>query len=136
MSSLQEFLNANPVDNLTAEVTISDRFKDQEGNVLKFKIKAMTNQEFEMLRKKALKPKKGGKFEFDSAIFNNDIVLNYTVVPDFKDAESIKKMGCTSPEQYLGRVLLAGEVQELAQQISKLSGFDQDMDELIEEAKN
>lgn len=136
MSSLQEFLNSNPIDNLTDEVVVSDRFKDKDGNLLKFKIKAMTNPEFEELKKKALKSKKGGKFEFDSARFNNDIVINYTLVPDFKDAESIKKMGCMSPEQYLGRVLLAGEVQELAQQISKLSGFDQDMDSMVEEAKN
>jgi hypothetical protein len=63
-------------------------------------------------------------------------VLNHTIEPNFKDADSIKKAGCQSPEQFLYRSLLAGEIAELAQQISALSGFDKDMEETVEEAKN
>lgn len=139
MSALQEFLNANPVDNLTAEVLISDRFKDKEGNILKFKIKAMTNDEFEEIRKKATKIdfKKGKRnVDFDARKFNEQVVINHTIDPDFKNAESIKKVGCMSPEQYLNKVLLAGEIAELAEQIQILSGFEKDMSDLVEEAKN
>ena len=59
-----------------------------------------------------------------------------TIEPNFKDADSIKKAGCQSPEQFLYKSLLAGEIAELAQQISALSGFDADMEEMVEEAKN
>lgn len=138
MITLQEFLNANPIDNLTADVLISERFKDAEGNLLKFKIKAMTNEEFNQIRKKATVMHTKGKrrVEMDIKTLNDEIVIQNTLVPDFKDAESIKKLGCHSPEQYLNKVLLPGEITELALQIQQLSGFDQDLEDLVEEAKN
>jgi len=137
MSTLQAFLNSNPVDNLTAEVVVSDRFKDSEGNLLKFKIRAMNSDEFEDCRKKAMTIS-GGKrrnVELNLGKLNAAIVINCTLEPNFKDAESIQKLGCTTPEQYLNKVLLPGEIVELSSQIQQLSGF-KDMDELVEEAKN
>lgn len=138
MSTLQEFLNLNPVDNVVNEVIVSDRFKDENGSPLRFKIKAMTNAEFEEARKKAttIKTKKGGSFDFDTRKFNETIIINHTINPEFKDANSIQKMGCITPEQYLNKVLLAGEIAELANQIQTLSGFDKTFEEDIEEAKN
>ena len=38
MSTLQDFLNRNLVDNLTKEVAISDRLRDENGALLKAKI--------------------------------------------------------------------------------------------------
>ena len=70
--SLQEFLNANPVDGLTEEVVVSKRFKDKEGNVLKFKIKAMSPVEHADLQKKCMTIKKGGKMDFDVVIATPD----------------------------------------------------------------
>ncbi|MGK5512054.1 phage tail assembly chaperone [Brevibacillus formosus] len=135
MSTLQEFLNANPVDNLTEEVYISERFKDEDGNAFLFKIKAMTNKEFNDIRKRATKVK-GRKAEFDVEAFNRSIVIQHTIVPDFKNAESLQGLGCMTPDQYLEKVLLSGEIVELASQIQKLSGFDVEMEALVEEAKN
>lgn len=135
-STLQEFLNAHPIDGLTDEVIVSPRFKDKEGNILKFKIKAMTNETFNDLRKRYTRIGKGRKVEFDSVGFNNAVVIEHTLDPNFKDAESLKKLGCATPEEYLSRVLLPGEIAALAQKISELSGFDVEMEELVEEAKN
>lgn len=136
MSTLQDFLNSNPVDNLTEEVVVSNRFKDKEGNFLKFKIKAMSGPEFEDVRKRSTTIQKKGKVEFNAQRFNNTSVINNTLEPSFKDAESIKKLGCSTPEEYLNKVLLPGEIATLAEHIQKLSGFDTDMEELVEEAKN
>lgn len=135
MSTLQDFLNANPVDDLTEEVVVSDRFKDKEGNALKFKIKVMTNAKFNELRRRATK-QKGRKIEFDPNAFQLGIVIEHTLEPDFKNAESLQKLGCMNPEQYVEKVLLPGEIVELASQIQKLSGFDVEMEELVEEVKN
>lgn len=134
--SLQEFLNANPVDNLTDEVAVSPRFKDKEGKPLMFTIRAMTTKEFESIRKASMDTRKGRKVEFDAQRFNIKTVIDHTVVPDFKDADSIQKLGCRTPEEYVQRVLLAGEVATLASEIQKLSGFDVEMEDLVEEAKN
>lgn len=136
MSNLQDFLNANPVDNLTEEVAVSPRFKDKDNNLLKFKVKAMTNAEFDEIRKAATTVKKGRKIEFDAHKFNLQMVVNHTVEPNFKQVDSIKKLGCSTPEEYVQRVLLAGEVSTLATKIQELSGFDVSMEELVEEAKN
>ncbi|MEK5167166.1 XkdN-like protein [Paenibacillus sp. FSL R5-0527] len=132
---LQEFLNANPVDNLTEEVVVSPRFKDEKGNPLKFTIKAMTEEEFEDIRKKSTQLRKK-QVDFDNRKFNLNVAINNTVYPDFKNAESIKKLGVTTPEEYVQKVLLAGELATLVQKISELSGFDVEMSELVEEAKN
>ncbi len=134
--SLQDFLNDHPVDNLTEDVVVSPRFKDAGGQLLKFTIKAMTSREFDELRRSATEIRKGRKVEFDAQRFHLRVVVNHTVYPDFKHAESLAKLGVHTPEEYVQRVLLAGEIVTLAQKITELSGFDVDMEALVEEAKN
>lgn len=135
MSKLMDFLVSNPTENLTEEIIVSDRFKDGE-EILKFKIKAVSPEDFSDLQKQCTKVGKKGKVNFDSKMFNEQLVINYTVDPNFRDAESIKKAGCMTPEQLLNKVLLAGEVATLVEEISALSGFDRDLESLREEAKN
>ncbi|MDU2591713.1 MAG: hypothetical protein E7C86_03750 [Paeniclostridium sordellii] len=135
MSKLMDFLVSNPIENLTEDIIISDRFKVRE-EILKFKIKAVSPDEFSELQKQCTKVGKKGKVNFDSKMFNEQLVINYTVDPNFRDAESIKKAGCMTPEQFLNKVLLAGEVATLVEEISTLSGFDKDLDSLREDAKN
>ncbi|BDU92669.1 phage tail assembly chaperone [Clostridium perfringens] len=135
MSKLTEFLLNNTVENLTEEVIVSDRFK-VDGEILKFKIKAVNPDEFSDLQKQCTKVGKKGKVNFDSKMFNEQLIINYTVDPNFKDAEVVKKAGCMTPEQLVNKVLLAGEVATLVEEISALSGFDKDLEELREEAKN
>lgn len=135
MSTLQDFLNANPIDNLTEEVIVSERFKDSNNNPMKFKVKAMTNDTFNDLRKRATKVN-GRKVEFDASAFNLGVIIENTLDPDFKNAESLKKLNCTTPGQYVEKVLLPGEIVELASQIQRISGFDVEMKALVEEVKN
>lgn len=135
MSTLQDFLNSNPVDNLTDEVPISDRFKDKKGNLLKFKIKAMDDTAFEEIRKRSMQRVGKNRTELKLKEFNSAIAISHTLEPNFKDAESIKKLGCATPEEYLSKVLLPGEIVKLSDEIQQLSGF-KSLDELVEEAKN
>lgn len=131
MSTLTQFLLDNPVDNITAEVIVSSRLAN-----FPFKIKAMTGPEFAEYQKLATRIGKHKKVEFNNKVFNELVVLNHTVEPNFRDADLIKKAGCTLPEQFLYKSLLAGEISELSQQISTLSGFDRDIEDTIDEAKN
>lgn len=134
--SLQEFLNSNPVDNITAEVPVSKRFTDKEGKLMLFKIKPMDEKEHNELSKKCTTIKSRGKTEFDSRKFNSSMVIENTLYPDFKDAASIKAVGVKTPEEYLRKVLLSGEVTKLVEEIMALSGFDNSMEDLVTEAKN
>ncbi len=131
MSKLLEFLAETPVDNITEEIVVSARLAQ-----FKFKIRAMTGPEFSEYQKQATRIEGNKKVKFDSKLFNELTVINHTMDPNFRDAEAIKKAGCTTPEQFLYRSLLAGEIAELSQQISKLSGFDKELQEVVEEAKN
>lgn len=135
MSKLQEFLKAHVIKDLTAEVKVSDRFKDEQGNILTFTIKAMTNPQWESYRREAMTINKQGTITINMDRLNKLIVINHTVDPNFKDAASIQALGCQTPEEYVDLVLLPGELAQLSQEIQRLSGF-KPMDELVEEAKN
>jgi len=134
--NLQEFLNANRVDNITKEIIVSERFKDENGNLLKFKIKPISQKELGILKNKHTSYSKKGKLIVDSSALTVDLIINCTVEPDFKDSRSINDLGVVTSEQYIDKVLLAGEITTLEQAIMKISGFGQDMSELIEQAKN
>lgn len=131
MSTLLEFLVDNPIDNLTEEVIVSQRLSK-----FPFKIKAMNGPEFAEYQKMATKIGKRNKIEFNQQLFNELVILNNTIEPNFKEAEMIKKAGCNTPEQFLYTRLLAGEIAELAKKISALSGFETEFNELVDEAKN
>lgn len=131
MSALMDFLLENPIDDVTSKVMVSERLKAHP-----FTIKAMAGPEFDSYSKSATKIHKGKKVDFNSGRFNEMVVINHTVDPNFKDADFIKRAGCMTPEQLMYKTLLSGEIAELTQKIASLSGFDQEMDELVEEGKN
>lgn len=133
--TIQQFLNQHTVDGITKEIIVSDRFKDDNGELFKFKIKAMTQSDFEEIKKKALFGKPDGG-EIDEDILNCFIIIENTINPSFKNSESFKILNCSSPRQYLNKVLLSGEIAFLAQEIIKLSGFDRSVSELSEIVKN
>lgn len=140
MSVLKDFLleNADVIDK-EVEVAISPRFKDKDGNLLKFKIKPMNGEEFGKYQKQSTTLNVMGKKKetsFDSAKFNNLCIINHCVDPNFKEADFLKSLGVQTPEQAVSKVLLAGEIVELGNQISRISGFDVDINEEIEKAKN
>ena len=140
MSVLKEFLMENTnITDKEFEVKVSNRFKDKNGNQLKFKIKPVSGEQFGEYQKKCSTIEFTGKKRvatMDSNRFNNLVIINHCVDPDFKDAELIKSVGAQTPEQAIQKLLLAGEIAELATQISNISGFDVDINEEIENAKN
>ena len=136
MTALTDFLLANPVNTIEKEVIVSKRIKDAEGNLLKFKVKPMLNEQYLEYQNQCLVPKKGGKIDFNAKRFNQLVILNHTVEPNFRNAELIQQAGCTTPEQLLNKFVLAGEIQVLSEQIREISGFADSLDELVDEVKN
>lgn len=129
MNELELFLNLPDVGNIEEEVFVSQRLG-------KFKVRAMTADEHgEYMKRSRGKVKKDG-MDFDSAKFNLLIVAGQTVYPNFNNAELLKKSGCATPLEFIKRKLKAGEIAELAKQICEISGFDEDINEDVEEAKN
>lgn len=134
--TLQEFLNkGKSVKSITKDIIVGDRFKDENGKDMAFTIKALTVEQMEKYRENATTFVKD-KFKFNAGKFNTSIVIECCTYPNFKDAESVKARNLNTPEEYLRDVLLPGEITALSKEIQALSGYDVDINDLIEEAKN
>lgn len=137
MMNFQDFLNkSQSVSEATKQVVIGSRFKDEDGKDYAFTIKAMSGEKIEMLRSNFRKIDTSGNFKFDEFGFNTKIVIDCTTYPNFKDAESIKARGKSTPEGYVQDILKPGEIEALAEAIKSFSGYGTSINELIEEAKN
>lgn len=119
------------------EVILSERFKDEEGKVVPFKIKPVTGEENDALVKMCTtytNDKKGRSRKFDATRYNRALCVAATVFPDFRDTELCSAYGVVDPELLVAKMLLVGEYQKLSEEILSLSGLLDDDAE--EEAKN
>ena len=129
MDSLEKFLALPDVTDIVEKVFVSERLGS-------FKVRAMTADEHGNYQKRAMgKILKGGA-DFDSGKFNLLVVAGQTVEPDFSNAELLKKAGCSTATEFIKRKLKAGEIAELSNKICEISGFETDIDEDVETAKN
>ena len=134
MSKLSVFLH--PVSTKEEkEVIISNRFQDENGESVPFRIRALTQEENDAITKKATRRIKenGQSVEwFDSVDFCHRLVVAATVYPDFSSKELCEGYGVMDPLLVPGKMLFSGEYSKLLQAIKELSGFE----DLEEEAKN
>lgn len=135
MSRLSAFLHPIPVQQ-EKEVVISDRFVDENGNAVPFKIRALTQEENEALVKQSRRMRRiDGRWQekLDNMELSRRTVVAATVEPDFSSQEMCDAYGVLDPLMVPGKMLLSGEYARLMQEITDLSGFDADIGE---EAKN
>ena len=132
MSKLSAFLN--PVSaGEEKEVVISNRFVDEKGGVVPFKIGAITQEEHdEIIKKSTRRVKENGQTveRLDNVEFSRRMVVTATVEPDFTQKEMCEAYGVIDPTMVPGKMLLSGEYAKLMKEISALSGFDSVEDEL------
>lgn len=129
MTDFEKFLALPDVADITEKVFVSERLGE-------FKVRAMTADEHGNYQKRAMgKILKGGA-DFDGGKFNLLVVAGQTVEPDFSNAELLKKANCATATEFIKRKLKAGEIAELANKICEISGFDSDINDEVEEAKN
>ena len=134
MSALSAFLHPAVVSE-EKEVIISQRFLDEKGKPVPFKVRSLTQKENNANVRAATHRKKvGNQWQdvLDSSELSARTVVDGTVFPDFRSAELCEAYGTKDPIQMPGKMLLAGEFLKLLNAINELCGFD-DPDE---EAKN
>ncbi len=130
MSALLEFLAANDVSDITEEVKVSNRFPE------KFKIKALTQSKFNEIQKKCQSRVNKDGASFDTGKFNMNCILEGCVYPNFSDVGFVNTLKASTPTEAITKCMLPGEITDLAKAILSLSGFDDDINDDIEEAKN
>lgn len=131
--SLNAFLNPIQVEN--EHVAVSKRFLE-DGKPVKWEIRAITSAENDILLKKNSKKDKKGMETFDRLGHQNDLMVAAVVYPDLHNAELQKAYGVMGAPQLLGKMLTVGEATFLATEIKRISGLDDDTEDLVEEVKN
>ena len=125
MSKLSAFLH--PVTTQEEkEIVISQRFQDEKGAPVPFKIRALTQEENDQIIKQATRQIRvnGQPLEsLDTADYNRRVVVAGTVEPDFRAKEMCDAYGVLDPLLVPGKMLLAGEFSKLNREIAALSGF-------------
>lgn len=135
MDNLNIFLH--PEQQGEEEVVISDRFKDENGDPVKFRIRPLSQEENERIIKACTitsRNRSGQKEKvFDDERYRRMIVVNGTVYPDFQNKELCDGYGVIDPLLVPSKMLLVGEYSKLADAIATLSKIGEDV---TEEAKN
>lgn len=124
---IYDFLMENTIDNyLEKDVLVSTRFKDENGEILKFKIKTLASKEIAEIEKRA---KQNGTLQTVL------IIETACLEPNFKSVELQNKYGVYGAENLINKILLAGEIATLSDEILKLNGFGKTFEEVFVEAK-
>lgn len=138
--SLSAFFANNVQSEITEEVVVSERFKDEEGKPIPWKLRTMTEAENEEIRKSSTrkaKQKNGMQVpDLNPDLYVAKMVVACVVYPNLKDAELLQSYGVMAADELLKKMLLAGEYAALAQKVQEINGFDKDINDLVEEVKN
>lgn len=136
MSKLSAFLNPEVIEK-TKEIVISDRFKDENGELATVKIRSLSQSDNEKLIASATKriKKRGVEEEyFDKILYNKRLVLESVVEPDLRSEELCKAYGVIDPLDVASKMFWIGEHNKLLAEIAKISNINLDLE--AEEAKN
>lgn len=139
--NLQAFMVQNQRTEEVVERIVSDRFRNEKGEVEPFKLRGVTTKEEMKIRKSCMVEvavKKGVKVkQLDQEQFMLKMAAACVVYPDLKAEELQNFFGVRGEEDTLLELLSApGEYQELLSAMQELNGYGKDMNQLKEEAKN
>ena len=134
--NLSKFLEAPDIASLKGEY-----FLKRLG--VTFAYGAMTDQQLSEYQNACMKPdfagKKGAARKssiLDFGKFKKTVIANHVIEPNIADPEFLKKGGWALPSEFIDAKLTPGEVLDLYQGINSLSGFEDSLDDDIEDAKN
>lgn len=139
MSNLSAFFAQNVNSEIIEEVVISDRFKDETSNPIAWKLRSMTEEENEAIRKSAQrKVREKGVVTIDTNTeeYLAKLVVSSVIFPDLKDADLQKSYGVMGSDRLLRKMLLPGEYAALLQKVQEINGFDKGVNDFADEVKN
>jgi hypothetical protein len=104
-----------------------------------FTVKAIDGQTINRLRDQATHYVGKGankKAQLNEEEFNGSLIVEACITPDFNNAKLLAKYGARDGADCVQKALLAGEIMALQEAILRLSGFEDNNDEELEEVKN
>ena len=137
MSNISKFFKKKLEKEIT-EYIASERFVDDKGEYIPFKLEKLTNKEFDKIRDKYMinSMKNGQKtVEFDNNGFTQELVTRVIVEPNLQDAELQEFYGAFGEYDLLLEMLEVGEKMALEQKIMSLHTFNEEFKKVVEEIK-
>lgn len=122
------------------KVPISKRFVDKKGNVIPFVFKPITTERIDELEKENTTYKnikgRGRVKDLDTQRFYARIAIESTIYPDFRSKELREAYQTADPVEVAKRVLsVGGEYANWLNKAIEINGFEDDLEDLEEEAK-
>lgn len=135
MNALQQFLLESNIKNLKKTINLGGRLEDHP-----ITIKALDGDKYNSFQQMCIENSNSPKKRrFNSKKFNELVCIECLTDPNMKDPEFLnaaRQKGIADSTQLLYHCFLAGEIAVIAEQALKLSGFDRDVEEEMDEVKN
>lgn len=140
--NLTAFLKQNAMLPENQKVVVSDRFQNPDGTPALWEIRAITSGEEEKIKKdctrKAQVPGRKNLYlpETDMEKYQLRLAAACTVCPNLNDKELQDSYGVMGADDLLQEMLLPGEFAQYLDKVSEITGFDIDLSDKVDEAKN
>ena len=142
MSAFERFIKKNQTVKENTFYPATKSLTDEDGKPLQWEIRALTAREADAIREKCMVdiPVPGKPGQYKQKMSNRylpSLVCASVVCPDLHNAELQDSYGVHSPEDLLLEMVKSpGEYYDFIQFVQTYSGFDANINEEIEEAKN
>ena len=133
-TDIEAFLN--PVQEEEVKIAISDRFKNKDGETVKWVLKAVPTPVANAIRKKYTKIDNKGRTTIDGTKINTELAAVTVVYPNLKDEILQNAYGTCGELDTLYAMLRDGEGSRLVKEALKVNGYGKSLEEAVEEVKN
>lgn len=140
IEKMQNMSEDDVIDALLGEIEIPTRTVVIQRLGIPIKLKALTGKQISKIRKdnthsEKVKGTKLQKDVFDDENFNAEIIEKATVSPNWNNEKLKAALKVSNGKEVIKRRLLAGEMDNLIEQVFDLSGYNDEAED-IEEIKN
>lgn len=135
--SLKSFFKENNIKIENVKYIASDRFKDENGEVIEWELKVLDNKKVDELRNRFSSRSfvnHKEEFKFNSEDFMKVFVTEAIVFPNLTDKDLQDSYGVFSPYELLQEILTVGELTRLTEYINNL--HDYKAEKKVDEIKN
>ena len=143
MSDLSRFLKANKIKRENTTFAATKSLVDAKGNPLPWTIKPLTTKENDAIRDECMieVPVKGKPNMFrpklDTSKYIGKMICACVVEPNLYDKDLQDSYGVMSPDDLLKEMIDdPGEYNKFLAFVQEFNGFDSNMEDKVEEAKN
>ena len=139
--NFKAFMAENAVKCNEVEYVVSDRFMDENGEPIPWRLRILTEKENNQLRNQCRRKvtnaaTKQTTTETDVQKYNDLLAEKCIAYPNLNDAELQESYGVIGAAELLKIMLLPGEYADLMQAISQANGFESGMADKIRRVKN